>query len=543
MAGKRSRSGGGRRFVTTVHKAHGVIQPRVQRVGPEHFGIVSVDCAKARFKWMLCDFYGKVLIPPTTVEHNRPDLDLALARLRAVREAHDLRDLVVAIERTGRYHHVPQRLFAANGDEVRIVHPFTSKQYRTTTDPGNKTDDTDLAAIHRAAASGCALSQAPVDPVYRELQMLIRQRRDWVRKASTLCCQIREYLHSAYPGYVACFATPWHSDVMLALVRRFESAADMVQAGSASLADALRQQRVRFQHTTLTTVFAWARQAPPADPAASLLRRIALALEDDRQRKTQEIQTLEREIAGRFVQTPYVLLLSFPGVNVVSAADFAGEMGPIENYLTAKAITGRAGLFPCRYQSDRVDRPNGSLLRCANHLLRGAIMNIADNLIGCNRYFRLMSERWKAMGRDARANHVRVACRFCRIAFQMVAGRQVFHHPSMQQRHYILDKLNTFHREHRTGMTQVMADLLAATEHLPRGAHAEEARPLAEENARIIAGRRRGPQLLGDILPIVLARLGAIAVQSNPSGEVLPAPPEPACEPRTPSNRWGQTLH
>ncbi len=149
IVAKRSRSRGGRRFVTTVHKPHGVIQPRVQRVGPEHFGIVSVDCAKARFKWMLCDFYGKVLIPPTTVEHNRPELDLALAQLRTTRQEHDLRDLIVAVEWTGRYYHIPQRLFADNGDEVRIVHPYTTKQYRTTTDPGLKTDDTDLAAIHR----------------------------------------------------------------------------------------------------------------------------------------------------------------------------------------------------------------------------------------------------------------------------------------------------------------------------------------------------------------------------------------------------------
>jgi hypothetical protein len=35
MAGRRSR---GRWFVTTAHKPHGVIQPRV---GREHFGIVS----------------------------------------------------------------------------------------------------------------------------------------------------------------------------------------------------------------------------------------------------------------------------------------------------------------------------------------------------------------------------------------------------------------------------------------------------------------------------------------------------------------------
>src|SRR5712691_11242954 len=221
MPATRSRKSRSPRFTTVIQKPRGVIHPRVQKVGPEHFGIVSVDCAKARFKWMLCDFYGKVFIPPTTVDHNRPELDLALAQLKAAREEHELRDLIVAVERTGRYHQIPQRLFAANGDEVRLVHPFTSKQHRTTTDPGNKTDDIDLAAIHRAAVSGCALMQAPVDPLYRELQLLIRQRRDWVRKTSMLCCQIREYLHSAYPGYAACFATPWHSDVMITLVRAF----------------------------------------------------------------------------------------------------------------------------------------------------------------------------------------------------------------------------------------------------------------------------------------------------------------------------------
>jgi hypothetical protein len=88
MATKRARSRGGRRFEINVHKPHGVIQPRVQKVGPEHFGIASLDCAKARFRWMLCDFYGKVLIPPTAVEHNQPELERALAQLKAAQEEH-----------------------------------------------------------------------------------------------------------------------------------------------------------------------------------------------------------------------------------------------------------------------------------------------------------------------------------------------------------------------------------------------------------------------------------------------------------------------
>ena len=52
-----------------IGKPAGQIQERVQAVGPERFGIIAVDCAKRRSKWMLCDFYGKVIIEPTSVEH------------------------------------------------------------------------------------------------------------------------------------------------------------------------------------------------------------------------------------------------------------------------------------------------------------------------------------------------------------------------------------------------------------------------------------------------------------------------------------------
>src|SRR5262245_19771165 len=88
----------------TVAKPRGVLHPRVQQVGPEHFGIVCFDCAKARSKFLLADFYGRVLLPPTTVAHNRPELDQAVAQIRQAFETHQIRDGLVAIERTGRYH-------------------------------------------------------------------------------------------------------------------------------------------------------------------------------------------------------------------------------------------------------------------------------------------------------------------------------------------------------------------------------------------------------------------------------------------------------
>ncbi len=73
-----------------------------------------------------------------------------------------------------------------------------------------------------------------------------------------------------------------------------------------------------------------------------------------------------------------MLLLSIPGICVTSAAEFAGEAGPIEYYPGNRSISGRAGLYPGRDQSDEVDNCDGRLIRCANRSLRAAIMTIAD---------------------------------------------------------------------------------------------------------------------------------------------------------------------
>jgi hypothetical protein len=354
------------------------------------------------------------------------------------------------------------------------------------------------------------------------LRLRERYRRDLVRKSSILCCQIREHLDAALPGYAECFANFWESDVAWSLTRRFPSAAELLAAGLDGLAQHLRHEEIRFQRRTLQTILGWAAQAAPADLASTERHRIALALHDDHQRKNQEIHALERDLARLLAATPYVVLLSTPGINVVSAAEFAGEMGPITNYANARAITGRSGLRPARYQSDRVDRANGPLVRCCNHSLRAVILMIADNLILCNQHFNASMHRWRALGKDPRNTRVMVGSRFCRIAFQMVAGRRVFRHPCVQGRHYILNKLTAFHDEHGSDSATLLRDLQAAVEQLPRDAYAAEAAPLHERLQEIQDRRHRGPELLGNILPIILARLGIAAVQSRASGETDP---------------------
>jgi transposase len=503
-----------------IQKPSGSVAPRVQAVGPEHFGVLCFDCAKDRSKCMLANFYSAVLLPPEVVSHTRGDLQNVIDRVRKAMIDHQLRDLIVAIERTGEYHRPVQRACQRAGFDTRLVHPFTSKQFRLPADV-DKTDDTDLAGIFRAAVNGFGLTEPVLPDDYQQLQMVIRHRRDLVHKMSALCCQIREHLHALMPGYAACFCDLWESQLALPLARATGSAECIRQAGVAGLVRLAAEQGLKARRDSAAKIVAWAETAPSAHPQPTLLRQILMTLDDDRLSKTLQIALLERSAAHYLTRTPYVLLLVIPGINVVSAADLAGELGPICLYPQDSAITGRAGLMPSRYQSDQVDRANGPLHRRANRRLRDALLQVAENLIVNNHYFRAKAALWHSQGKDPRWMRVKVAKIFSRLLFAMVAGRQLFRHPCRQERHYVLHKLMVFHQHHDTPMSVTLADLDAATQQLPRSAHADEAQPLAERLKEVL--HRKGPQPLADIIPIVLARLGVMPVQSTPSEDQGPS--------------------
>jgi transposase len=514
MARRRSKKSQG--FL--VQKPLGQFTERVQAVGPQHFGVVSFDCAKARSKFLLCDFYGRVLIKPTPVEHTQSELRAACERVRLAMDVHALKDIVVAIERTGIYHRPVQDAFRRAHFETRLVHPFASKQFRQPADADNKTDDTDLAAIFRAAVNGFGLLQPTWADIYLELQQLSRQRRDLVCKTTILRCQIKETLHRLMPGYAELFpAHFFDTPVALPLARATGSAQAVLEAGLMGLHHRV-SQGIHCRMATLARVLDWARTAMPPQNPCQLFREQLDQLADDFLQKSREIRTLEQRSAHLLSAIPYVQLLALPGICVVSAAELAGELGPIEYYADANRITGRAGLCPSRYQSDQVDSA-GPLRRRAHRRLRAVLLRIADNLIRHNHHYRAGADRWQRQHKDPRWIHVKVAKSFSRLAFILISGRCLVPHPACQPRHSICDKLMAFHCEHQTDLQRALDDIDRVSAQLSGRTRREETQMLQSQLDERHGRRRRGPQALGKIIPLVLARLGIRMVQSDPEGE------------------------
>src|SRR5918996_537324 len=215
----------------SLQKPNGAIGLRVQKVSGERFAIVCVDPAKHRSEWMMADYFGNLLIEPKTLQHQAPFFKLAIQQIREAQQEHAIQDTIVVVERTGNYYLPVKRAFAEAGFDTRVIHPFATKQYRMPADPGNKTDETDLYAQHRAAVAGFGLCEFELEPPYRQLQLRARHRRNLVEKSAALACQIRDHLHLAMPGYADLFDRLFERSTPLAIARGGDSPAVLLQLG------------------------------------------------------------------------------------------------------------------------------------------------------------------------------------------------------------------------------------------------------------------------------------------------------------------------
>lgn len=104
-----------------IGNPRGIIQMRVEKVTPQRFGVVAIDCAKVRSKYMFCDFFGRVILPPTEVEHGKAQMKLAIVQVQEACREQGIRDVIVAVEMTGTYHRPIQRAFRKAGFETRLM--------------------------------------------------------------------------------------------------------------------------------------------------------------------------------------------------------------------------------------------------------------------------------------------------------------------------------------------------------------------------------------------------------------------------------------
>jgi transposase len=436
-------------------KPNDLLRQQVRQIGCDHFGIVVVDSSKKNFCVKMSNFWGDPLWGPEDIPNTKGHLENLENTLNSFLPEHGLKDLVIGIEQTGRLH-LPIKNVLGKRWPVKIIHPFTTKQLRQPFSLGTKTDAIDLDAMTRAMIGGYGSVEPPIPLAYRNWQCVNRVREDLVKKRSAIKCQCQERIQALMPGYCRLFSDFWTNETAVVLVEEFNSASHLLKMDVETLYKRLHKRGVRCKRKTLHRIKAWALDASPSGATASVEHRVLCDYLEIIRDLTQRIDEYEKILLDYLVQTPGILLLSIAGINVVSSSGYTSELGPIGNYPGPSHINGRAGLYPSCYQSDEVCRSDGPMVGGSNARLRDAILEIVHNLINHNGHFHAWSELREQRNWPTKKIRIAIANRFSRISYHMLAGNEVFNHPSSKGCEAILSKMIRFAADHNIPASRTM---------------------------------------------------------------------------------------
>jgi len=324
----------------------------------------------------------------------------------------------------------------------------------------------DVDALSRAVISCYGSADRPLPVAYERWRVLHRAREQLVDDRAALKIRMHERIHAVLPGFAAQFDSLWTSPAALALLGQFEGPEAMRQFSEAGLRRWLHDHGAACTRSRAERLVAWAADAVP--PAATATTEAAVLRADLEHLALlgRQIERYEHEALELLVQSPYVLLLSAPGISHVLGGGLGAEAGPMSNYPTGRSLSGRAGLYPRRYQSDETD-VQGCAMASGEPFLRDVLMKSGRCLIMRGGAFFAWGDSRRAAQRCEKQIVAAMANRFCRIAHAMVLAGQTFCHPNAKPAVSVLGKLLNVAADLGIGAEAVTALALQAAARIP----------------------------------------------------------------------------
>lgn len=158
---------------------------------------------------------------------------------------------------------------------------------------------------------------------------------------------------------------------------------------------------------------------------------------------TQNIETYEREIERLFIQTDGLLLLTVPGIGLITAAEIYCEMGDLSHYTNASQLIKKAGTNPTIKQSGSSKGYYGRISKQGNANLRRAVYNAGRTLSVHNDALNPFYTRLKEKGKKTGKIYIAMGNKFLKIAFSMLKNQKPFewNEPTFNYKKEVFKKL------------------------------------------------------------------------------------------------------
>jgi transposase len=384
---------------------------------------LGVDAGK-EFHWAhLLDASGQQLLS-RRVENDEGDL------LKLIEEAQSLAEEVVwAVDQPGGGAALLLALLWERDQRVLYVPALSVDRARDAYRGESKTDAKDARVIADQARMRPEFGElTPSEGELAELQLLLARRRDLITDQTRSITRLRETLLSLFPALER--SLDLTNKGSLTLLCHYQTPAAIRRAGRKRLADYLRNRSVKGADTLAHKALTAAKSQSVTLPAEGVAAAICAELAKEVLSLKERLQTLDKELAGRFFARPEARILSsLPGMGPILGSEFLVSVGDLSAFESADQLAAYAGLVPAAHDSGK-RIGNHRTMRGGNKVLKRVFYQSAFASLRSSPHSRAFYDRKRGEGKKHTQALIALARRRVNVLWAMLRDGTTFEAPS-----------------------------------------------------------------------------------------------------------------
>ncbi len=348
--------------------------------------IIGVDIAK-KLQWArFTDYRGSELSKALKFYNDKKGFDSILARIEALCKFKKLDKVIVGMEPTGHYWKPLAYYLILNQITVVLVNPYHTKRAKELDDNSpTKSDRKDALTIAKLVSDGRYYEVYMPQDIYAELRVLSNSRISLMRRHNALKNTIMAVMDEYFPEIVSVFKNPLKGKASMQILKSCPFPALILGLGVDGVLVEIKKAVKR------TVGIKKARQLVDTaktsigvnygTTAAKL--RLELLLEEF-ELLTRQLAQVEKGMEEALTETGLKeILLGIPGIGVVTAASFLGEIGDPLRFSHPRQISRMAG-YNLVEDSSGKNISGTSISKRGRKNLRNVLYQMARTMVAVN---------------------------------------------------------------------------------------------------------------------------------------------------------------
>jgi len=397
----------------------------------ENVMVVPIEIGKSYHKALVANYFGCLLRDSFEFHNSREGFGFLHNTITEISKHQPVEEVLIGMEATGHYFKNPAASLAQMGyRNLFILNPLSTSHCRKAGLTWSKTDDIDLRAVGQAVISGYGTIYSPERPLWEDLRQICRYRRFLIKHQTAYKNKIHSILDRLLPGITELkLFTRSHlwSDSSYDFFIKYPDLDSIKKLNVKSVMKFFQHRARRISPELGHQLTQWAKNALDSSQSTNTTRQFVLrSIIEQLKGLSQSIREIEVNLLGYLVKIPAVVLLSINFIGPVRAAEFAGEVSPLEQYSHSRALIKAAGMDPTRYQSSTQESSKHYISNMGSRTLRYITIHTADDLMKRNEYFAHFAKALMRRGKSRGCACVATGNRYIRVAFSMIKDQKTF---------------------------------------------------------------------------------------------------------------------